>query len=214
MSEPRSYAPEHATTRPYEVLRERILGMAYSPGEVLREVPLAEELGYSRTPVREALARLEYDGLLERTARGVRVRKRTVDEVVSVYETCLILEPEAARLAARRRTPRNLLSLRDALTRPEGEEGGAAVREQLDLWHTEVWDAAGNASLVEVLRHVSAQLVVLPYGPRAGGSWEQSVHSHVLVTDAIERQDADAAASLMAEHLAAARDATLRVLSA
>jgi DNA-binding GntR family transcriptional regulator len=212
MSEQRSDGSTATAARPYETLRERILQLSYAPGEVLREVPLAAELGFSRTPVREALARLEHDGLLERTARGVRVRKRTVDEVVEVYETCLILEPEAARLAARRRTPRNLLALRDALERPDGEEGGTQVRAQLDRWHFAVWDAAHNASLAELLRHVSAQIIVLPYGPRTGGSWEKSVRSHVLLTDAIERQDAEAAGQLMTEHLSAARDLTLRVL--
>lgn len=204
-----------ATTGVYEVLRDRILHAYYSPGHLLREAPVAEDLGVSRTPVREALIRLAENGLLERTTRGLRVRVRTVGELGEVYEACILVEPAVARLAALRRRPQHLVALDDVLdsTRRALDEGADNPQVQMDGWHRAVWRAADNDTLLNLLESLSAQLFSIPAPVLGITEWGVSLESHREMTDAIRRQDADAAEQLMRAHLEGGRDAALRSLT-
>ena len=66
----------------YERLRDLFLGDAIEPGAAITEATLAQRLGVSRTPIREGLKRLEQDGLIERSGRGVRVKERSPEEIL------------------------------------------------------------------------------------------------------------------------------------
>jgi GntR family transcriptional regulator of vanillate catabolism len=94
-------------------IRAMMLGGGFAVGERLSEVPLAEQLGISRTPVRAALARLEEEGLLEKSPTGGYVaRAFTIDEVIDAIELRGVLEGTAARLAAERGVdPRKLAQI-------------------------------------------------------------------------------------------------------
>src|SRR3954469_2885334 len=83
-------------------------------GAPLVELALAEHYGTSRTPVREALRRLEQDGLVERGDRGMRVRTRSPEERLEIYEVRIPLEATAAAAAAERRTDLDLMRIRRA----------------------------------------------------------------------------------------------------
>lgn len=105
------------TTRALMGMRELILNGAVRPGEALLEVPVAERLGVSRTPVRAALARLEEEGLLERSAGTYVVRSFSPTDVQDAIELRGTIEGTAARLAAERGVGRLALApLRDAVT--------------------------------------------------------------------------------------------------
>jgi DNA-binding GntR family transcriptional regulator len=96
-----------ASDRAYSALREQILDGRLEPGTVLAEVEQSTRLGVSRTPLREALARLGADGLVSaHSGRGVVVTEVSVDRVAELFEVRGALEEQAARLAARRRAPR------------------------------------------------------------------------------------------------------------
>ena len=87
----------------YLAIRERITAGALQRGARIHQEDLAEELGVSRTPVREALRRLAAEGLVEmRTNRGARVADVGGEDMRAAYEARLVIEPGAARLAARR----------------------------------------------------------------------------------------------------------------
>lgn len=199
----------------YDVLRARILHTHYEPGQVLREALIADDLGVSRTPVREALIRLSEIGLLERTNRGLRIRKRTVDELGEVYEACIVLEPVVTGFAALRRRPHNLLELDDALTATERaiDDGVIDAYSLMDAWHAAVWRAAGNDTLNHALENLSAQLFSIPVATLGITEWRLCLDSHREITDAIRRQDAGHAEELMRVHLEAGRDAALRALA-
>ncbi|WP_159499757.1 GntR family transcriptional regulator [Microbacterium sp. 18062] len=198
--------------RPYDVIRARILESAYPPGTLLREVTLSNELGHSRTPIREALARLEHEELLERTPRGLRVRQFGIDDIVAVYESCLIVEPAATRLAALRRTQRDVLVLQRLLEDAAAVIGAGDPVRLMDDWHIALWDACRNPSLVAVLNRLSAQLFGLPAPPASGDAWGASLAAHREITDAVVAQDAERAETLMRAHLEAGRDAALQAL--
>ena len=95
-----------ASERAYGVLRDEIVRWQLPPGTVLAEVELAQRLDMSRTPVREALARLSADGLVVAIGgRGLEVASMDADDIAALYELRQALESQAARLAARRGDP-------------------------------------------------------------------------------------------------------------
>jgi len=95
-----------ASDRAYETLREQILDGRLAPGAVLAEVEQSTRLGVSRTPLREALARLTADGLVStHSGRGVVVTDVDLGRIGELFEVRSALEEQAARLAARRRDP-------------------------------------------------------------------------------------------------------------
>nr|WP_256127782.1 GntR family transcriptional regulator [Arthrobacter sp. SDTb3-6] len=85
-------------------MREDILTRTTPPDESLTEMALTQRYAASRTPVREALQRLEQDGLVERRGKVLTVRSHTAEEIVDMYESRIILEQAAAAKAARKRT--------------------------------------------------------------------------------------------------------------
>jgi DNA-binding GntR family transcriptional regulator len=102
--------------RVYHLLREHLHSGRVRPGEPLREVTLAAELGVSRTPVREALARLASEGLVEVNGRSFVAPALTGGDLQDIYELRLLLETEAARQVARRTDiDAELVQIREAL---------------------------------------------------------------------------------------------------
>lgn len=205
-----------ATTGVYGLLRDRILQAHYRPGQVMREAPVADDLGVSRTPVREALIRLTENGLLERTNRGLRVRQRTVDELSDVYEACLLVEPAVAGLAALRRRTQDLAVLDNVLDATDHaiSAGETSIQPFMDEWHVAVWHSAYNDSLSQLLHTLSAQLFSIPAPVLGLTQWRVSLDGHRELTEAIRSQDAATAEALMRTHLEAGRDAALRALTA
>lgn len=102
-----------AGERAYTVLRDDILNWRLTPGTPLAEIEQAERIGVSRTPVREALARLAAEGLVESRGRVDEVAAFSTDHLVELFEFREALETQAARLAARRREPALFQELRD-----------------------------------------------------------------------------------------------------
>jgi GntR family transcriptional regulator of vanillate catabolism len=139
-------------------LRNKILAGEFSAGFHLQEVALAEALGVSRTPIREALATLAKEGLLAPgPKRGYKVRTFTIDEVVSAYEVRATLEGLAVRLLAERGVGRDVeaelrscLELGDRmLARRLSESDQAAWLEMNNTFHTTIVRATGNAMLAD-----------------------------------------------------------------
>ena len=99
-------------------LREAIVNLRLRPGEPLREAALAEKLGVSKTPLREAFARLEQEGLVETTSfKGAVVTGYSERDLKEIYELRALLEGAAARAASEHATTRAIVELRDVLDR-------------------------------------------------------------------------------------------------
>ena len=140
----------------YEAVRQRILDNVYPPGHQALEQALAEELGISRTPLREAMIRLRNEGLLEIVPRhGVRVLPLSATDMKEIYETLTALESMAAELAARRGPgPAELKPLQDA-----SRDMARALRaDDLDAWanadecfHRTLIDLCGNRLLKQTV---------------------------------------------------------------
>lgn len=196
----------------YEQLRQRIVSGDIPPGERLTEIALAEEFGISRTPVREALRRLEQDGLVERAARGMRVRERSPNEILEIYEVRILLETAAARAAATRRTPLDvarLEQLHDNMVKTE--PGDAQTMEAINRrFHEMLWATSHNSTLIDVLTRLNSYLLryrgtTLTHGDR----WKTALEEHAALLEAIREGDADRAAQIAEEHMTAARNVRL-----
>ena len=140
----------------YEAIRERITSGSLPRGGRIHQEDLAEELGVSRTPVREALRRLAAEGLVEmRTNRGARVADVDRREMNAAYQARLVIEPGAARLAAEERLPGPLQRMQDALAAqrralPDVAKSFEANRE----FHLALVQASGNEYLMQFVQRL------------------------------------------------------------
>ena len=136
----------------YEELRENIVNGRYEAGAPLVETALATEFSVSRTPIREALRRLEQDGLVERGSRGMHVRS-SHEEILEIYEVRITLEVAAARAAAERRTALDLARLEQIhqamLTASTDDSERLATTNR--RFHEIVWSMSHNATLIDLL---------------------------------------------------------------
>ena len=196
----------------YERMRDDIVTGLLEPGAALVETALAGQYGTSRTPVREALRRLEQDGLIERGDRGMRVRSRGPEEILEIYEVRIVLETAAARSAATRHTPLDLVRLRQAhaaMVALDTDEGTARA-DANRRFHELVWAAGHNATLVDLLARLDNHLVRYPATTLTyEGRWQAVLAEHERLLDALAAGDADTAATVAETHMTAARDIRL-----
>lgn len=194
-----------------ELIRQAILDGGLSPGERLKEEELAQRLGISRTPVREALLILQTEGLVEAAPnRGATVRAHDADELDDLYHLRALLEGHAARQAALRATDETVAALWASCDRfadvASKDDVRAIVQENM-FFHHAVLEAAGSARLAAMVRKVIELPLVyrsyIWYSPRQR---EISVHYHRQITHALETRDAERAEWVMKEHVFEARD--------
>ena len=140
----------------YEVLRERIASGEIERGSRMHQEDLAKEFGVSRTPVREALRRLAAEGLVDLFAnRGARVATATDEQLRSSYETRLVVEPGAARIAAERALPGPIKLMRAAIV--DEERAGRSPAKHFKAnraFHLALVKGTGNPQLVQFMEHV------------------------------------------------------------
>ena len=187
----------------YETLLELIITRALRPGAHLVESELAERLGISRQPVREALQRLSTDGWVElRPGQGAFVHVPTEDEADQLLAVRSLLEAESARLAAGNATDASVAYLRELCERGvhavAGDEVDAVVAANAEL-HAAVVELAGNRVLAELTARVGRR-VRWYYTPVARQRGRQSWIEHEALIDAIAARDGERAAGISREH--------------
>ena len=192
----------------YERIRRLVLDGDIAPGERLGQVELAERLGISRTPVREALRRLSAEGFVDlHPNRGFWAADLGLDAVLRRLEVRLILEPGIARLATERRTDRHLAELTRAITREEKARSGLAAHDASREFHFVLARATGNEEHVRILD----SLWLVEVGRRLLSrratevEWQGAdVAEHREIAAAVAERRGDDAARLMEAHVRAA----------
>jgi DNA-binding GntR family transcriptional regulator len=189
------------------------------PGSLQSVHRLAEELGVSRTPVREAMVRLAETGLVrpERN-RGFRVVGADALEVAEVFQLRLLLEVPAARRAATRLRPGDLAALEQemAAMHAAAADGDAEALSRHDRrFHQLIVAAAGNARLERTVRGLRDATVALGLSTaERSRTLADIVTEHEPLLDALRRGDGDAAAAAMSAHLTCTAELLLRQLGA
>ena len=197
----------------YRALVGRILTGEHPPGSRMSDRGLAETLDVSRTPIREALMRMERERLLESDPhRGFFVRDLTVDEVEEIYPVIAILEGGLVRRSGA--TRRTIARLRELNGRLERSADDAFARVDLDmLWHETLTHAASNPYADDLLAATKILIRRYEYAyMREAGHVPLSVRMHEDICAALETGDADAAAGLLEDHWRFGMDAVRRWL--
>jgi DNA-binding GntR family transcriptional regulator len=215
------------TIEAYRTIRRSIVDGVLKPGERLVEERLAQHLGVSRTPIREALAMLEVEGLVKSIPKkGTIVRTFTREEIRELYELRIVLEGYAARQAAESITREELDQMRklydemEAVIRSDWRLDDQVDRVRFltsknNQFHHVIMRASRNSRLEAIL----TQIVELPLIFRAffwytKEQLSQSNHHHDLLIEALETQDPERAEQIMGVHIAGACDLLLNEVNA
>jgi DNA-binding GntR family transcriptional regulator len=201
-----------------ETLRKAILDGRFLPGARLRQTDLADQLAISRTPIREALVRLQQEGLVDLLpGGGVRVKLLDLDEAVELYDLREVLDGLAARLAAARADAATFTRLEQALAR----QARCVEREDAGPWfpahvafHEELVRAAGNRHLTRLSSIV--RLSIRHFHPlllRTERRLEQAWREHRAIYEAILTRDAGEAERLARQHIVSAKEIVLKVMT-
>ena len=203
--------------RIHERLRAAIISGELSPGSPVIEAELATRLGASRTPVREALRRLEAEGLLEpRGLRGSVVRELRSDEVECVFEIREALESLAARRAARTLRVSELRKLEQQVEQMRGAVDDPAEMERYDTtFHDLILANANGERLKRMLTELREELIAYRFLSLSDPDRRRAtVVEHEAIVEALRARDENAAAQRTAAHIANARAAVLRLAAA
>ena len=201
-------AVERASDRAYATLKAEIVGWDLTPGTVLGEVEQAARLGVSRTPVREALARLTADGLVAQQAgRGLVVTQVSLDDVVLLYELRTALETHAARLAAARRDEQTFRELEtefsrvtDVLASDDADRHG--YYDLVERFDGAIDSAVGNPYLVTDLQGLRSHVArARRLSRRSDERLTQAASEHLAIVRAILDGNGELAAHATHVHL-------------
>ncbi|MDQ3810868.1 MAG: GntR family transcriptional regulator [Chloroflexota bacterium] len=201
----------------YATLRQAVLTGHLRPGDRLAEEQLAREFGVSRTPIREAIFRLEAEHFATRIERrGLVVRSISEDEVLEVYSVRAALDELAAKLAAEHATVPDrarLHWLNDQLQAAARRGEYAHMADVNILFHEAICEAAHNEMLLHFMREIHNWVRRFP---ETTFSWpgraSAALTEHRSIIDAIDRGDAEEAGRLAADHMNRAREVRIAMI--
>ncbi|MGQ0611204.1 MAG: GntR family transcriptional regulator [Paracoccaceae bacterium] len=198
----------------YTLILEAIERGDYNPGSRLVESELAERLGVSRTPVREALQRLETQGMLTRDGRSLIVASLDHNQLAELYTVRAELEGLAARLAARHATAEEVRVLQGMTQEDRKLLGGdpRALSRANKRFHKLIHLASHNRFLVQQLDLVHRSMALMATTSFAAeGRDEVALAEHAQIAEAIAAGDGDAADAALKSHISKAYETRLRV---
>lgn len=190
----------------FETLRKAIVSGEIKPGERLMEVSLANQMGVSRTPVREAIRRLEAEGLVTMVPRkGTHVSELSVKDIMDVLEVRVVLDKLATDLAARRIHPSQIKALetvhKQYIASLEKDNIEGAIRKDVEF-HDIIYAASGNPRLVAVAaslrEHIYRFRVIYMKDNIIA---ENVLHEHEQILEALKNARNDEASDLAEEHI-------------
>lgn len=199
----------------YEALRAAILDGSLKPSTRLREAELAEWLGISRTPIREALKRLEAEGLVaNEPGQGLVVSRLDPPMISELYHIREVLEGTAAALAARHASDGEIEVLREIVNRDkEIADDVRLMNSNNKLLHSTLYSSAHNRFLLKTLQALQGSMSLLGDTTLSiQGRREASIRQHDEIVTAIERRDPDAAEKAARAHIRDAYRIRLRQL--
>ncbi|MDP2063350.1 MAG: GntR family transcriptional regulator [Phaeovulum sp.] len=197
----------------YTLILEAIDAGVYRPGDRLVESELADRLGVSRTPVREALQRLETQSMLARDGRSLIVASLDHNQLAELYVVRAELEGLAARLAARHATPEEIRVLGDMVAEDRAHIGDpVALSRANKRFHRQLHLASHNRYLVAQLDLVHRSMALLATTSLAAeGRGETALAEHQAIVDAIAAADAEAAQAALRAHISKAFETRLKL---
>jgi DNA-binding GntR family transcriptional regulator len=202
-------------TKAHLILREAIATGRLKPGARVLESELATLLDMSRTPVREAIATLEAEGLVSIDGAGGRVvTKLDYQSVMELYTVRAVLESTAAGLAARNASEMEIVALRDMLEIEEQirDDGGRRV-EHNRRFHEAIYYCSHNRYLLKMLQYIQTGMLLLGDATRIGDErLSAALREHRAIVEAIAAHDPAAAEAAVRDHIRHAQQARIKLL--
>ncbi len=204
----------------YEQLEKDILSGKYSRGEILSELRLSKEMDVSRTPIREALLRLEQENLLQETGRGMVVIGISVEDMLDMYDIRLRLEGEAARRAALNMTEKQLAQLLDLIelqgyyVNRKSDNSSEQTKNLDSQIHGLIYQCCGSKAYSDVLSKLHKKMTKFRKASISRySSAQQSNEEHMGIYRALLAHDPVAAEKAMIVHVSNARKRMERMQS-
>ena len=197
----------------FEQLERDILTGKYQRGEVLSELRLSAELGVSRTPIREAVRRLEQENILKETGRGMVVIGISREDMLDMYEIRLRIEGLAARRAAANISDEQLKQMEETLDLQsfyiDKQEGDSAeqIRDMDSRFHELIYESSGSRAFHETLSALHRK--IMKYRSASVSKHSRallSLEEHRAIYKALAAHDGDAAEKAALNHVVNARD--------
>ena len=187
-------------------LREMIRKGALVRGQRIIEAEICEQIGVSRTPLREALRVLESEGLVELFPhKGVHIRQPSMHEIQEMFDVMGVLEGTCARLAAQHMTPagwRKIERLHGKLETHYAEGNREKYLAVNHVLHSVIQELAGNRVLDDIVRRLREKVLLYRHQQiYENRRFDQSIREHRKIRDALRRRDPDAAERHMKRHL-------------
>jgi DNA-binding GntR family transcriptional regulator len=195
------------TQQAYAGLRDKIVTLQLAPGALLNDAQLMQELKLGRTPIREALQRLACEGLVVlRPRRGAFVASLSITDLQQIFELRLVIEPQAAAMAAERATSADLAVMTASVAQLEQADPNGSPQVYIEIdrsFHRAVARAAHNRFLESTLsRMYNLNLRLWYLALDRIGPMRQAIEEHTRVLEAIRRREGPTAAAAMREHIA------------
>jgi DNA-binding GntR family transcriptional regulator len=200
----------------YEMILDAIDTGTYKPGDRLVENELAERFGVSRTPIREALQRLETQSLLTRDGRSLIVASLDHSQLAELYVVRAELEGLAASLAAQHAAPEEIRVLREMVEEDRQLlDNPSALARANRRFHKQLHLASHNRYLVQQLDLVHRSMALLATTSLAAeGRSEDAISEHDAIVSAIEARNQDAARAALRNHISRAFETRIKLDSA
>lgn len=197
----------------YSLILAAIEGGTYRPGDRLVESELAERFGVSRTPVREALQRLETQAMLVRDGRSLIVASLDHNQLAELYTVRAELEALAGRLAARHATPEEVRVLAQMVEEDRQAKGDPEILARTNKrFHRQIHLASHNRYLVQQLDLVHRTMALMARTSLAAeGRSETALAEHARIVDAIAAGDGAAADRTLRQHISMAWETRLKL---
>ena len=194
----------------FEQLERDILTGKYPRGEILTEHRLSNELGVSRTPVREAIRRLEQENLLEEHGRGIVVVGISFEDMLDMYEIRLQLEAGCAKRSAENISDEMLRELEDIIElqqfyiqrqNPDSSEYSDKIKNLDSRFHELLYISSGSKAYSSTLIPIHKKMTKFRKASVSKHSRAMnSIEEHIAILDALKRHDGEAAAKLLVQH--------------
>jgi len=210
--------PESLAQIAYKALRHSILSFELQQSKTYNEMSISEELGLSRTPVREALLRLSSEGLITFLPRkGFIVTSYTQEEIEEIFELRLILESAVIRKIATKVSRNNLIELREHIelqrqAASENDYHGFMTSDR--AFHETFFELAGNDRLIEIMNNFQdiCHMIGICY-LKVEGLYEIAIHHHEAILKGIETGDADRAETAITNHISQVEAAVIETIT-
>lgn len=198
-------ARERIADRAYTELKAMLLDYTLKPGERINEIALAKRIGVSRTPLREALNRLNTESLLRcAPGKGYFCRDLDVHETFQLYELRKALEVAAVRLAVKRASAEDVDALEDFLRRTGPDAGDFTLEQQVEFdeaFHTSLIAMAGNAEMLRVLVNVNERIRFVRLIDMGRQNRRHTQAEHMKLVRALRAGDESACVAFLERHI-------------